>query len=187
MQMLYEILPVFLFFMAFKFYDIYVATMVGIAATILQVIVTRAITNKWDRKQVITMIVFLVFGSMTLYFHNPIFVKWKPTIVFWIFSAAILFTQIFTHKPLMQRMMEGALQNSASIPPKVWLKVNVLWAIFFIVLGSINLYVAYYLSNDAWVNFKFYGISLALFLVSIIQALYLVRFMTDKVTTHEHH
>src|SRR3990167_4933568 len=111
MLMFYEFLPVLLFFLAFKFYDIYFATVVGIAATVIQVAVTRVITGKWDRKQVITMFVFLIFGSMTLYFHNPIFVKWKPTIVFWIFSIVILFTQLFTHKPLMQRMMEGALEN----------------------------------------------------------------------------
>jgi intracellular septation protein len=180
MQMFYEILPVFLFFLAFKFYDIYVATIVGIAATIVQVAATRLVTGSWDRKQVITMLVFVVFGSMTLYFHNPIFVKWKPTIVFWIFSIAILISQKFTHKPLMQRMMEGALQNSANIPSQVWGRVNLMWAAFFIVMGSINLYVAYYLSNDAWVNFKFYGITLALFLVSIIQAIYLVRYLPNK-------
>ena len=182
MQIFYEILPVFLFFLAFKFYDIYVATMVGIVATMLQVIATRFITGKWDRKQIITMLIFLIFGSMTLYFHNPIFVKWKPTIVFWIFSIVILFTQLFTHKPLMQRMMEGALENVV-IPSKVWLKINSMWAAFFIILGSINLYIAYSFSNDAWVNFKFYGISAALFLVSILQALYLVRFMTGKQPT----
>lgn len=180
MQMFYEILPVFLFFLAFKFYDIYVATIIGIAATVIQVLITRIHTGIWDRKQVITMGVFIVFGGMTLYFHNPIFVKWKPTIVFWIFALAILITQAFTRKPLMQRMMEGALQQSGNIPSKVWRNINFLWAFFFLVLGMINLYVAYFLSNDAWVNFKFYGITAALFLMSIIQALYLVRFISDK-------
>lgn len=180
MQLFYEILPVFLFFLAFKFYDIYVATIVGIVATIVQVIATRAMTGNWDRKQVITMAIFVLFGGMTLYFHNPIFVKWKPTIVFWIFAVAILITQIFTYKPLMQRMMEGALQHSANIPSQVWRKLNILWAIFFLAMGTVNLYVAYFFSNDTWVNFKFYGISSALLIASIAQALYLVRFMTEK-------
>jgi intracellular septation protein len=123
------------------------------------------------------------FGGMTLYFHNPIFVKWKPTIVFWIFSAAILFTQLFTHKPLMQRMMEGALDNAVKIPARAWKRVNLLWASFFVIMGWVNLYVAYNYSNDIWVNFKFYGISSALVLVSIIQAFYLLRFMGDKQGT----
>lgn len=183
MQLFYEIFPVFLFFLAFKFYDIYAATVVGIAATVLQVIATRAVTGKWDRKQVITMAIFILFGGMTLYFHNPIFVKWKPTIVFWIFAIAILFTQIFTRKPMMQRMMEGAMQPSAVIPSQIWRNINMMWAVFFMMMGAMNLYVAYFYSNDVWVNFKFYGISVSILLVSIIQALYLVRFMAEKEHT----
>tara|TARA_R110000868_G_scaffold39407_7_gene137339 strand:+ start:810 stop:1358 length:549 start_codon:yes stop_codon:yes gene_type:complete len=181
--MFYEILPVFLFFIAFKFYDIYVATMVGIVATITQVILTRAVTGKWDRKQLITMAVFVVFGSMTLYFHNPIFVKWKPSIVFWIFSVAIIITQLFTKKPLMQRMMEGAIENNEKIPERIWRLVNILWALFFIVLGMINLYIAYYHTNEVWVNFKFYGITIALFIFSIIQTAILFRYISGKQST----
>lgn len=180
MHLFYEILPVFLFFLAFKFYGIYTATIVGIIATTIQVLATRLVTKQWDRKQLITMSVFLVFGGMTLYFHNPIFVKWKPTIVFWVFSFAILITQIFTKKPLMQRMMEGAMEGQHSIPQRVWRNVNLLWGIFFIVMGGVNIYIAYTYSDDIWVNFKFYGITGALLVVSVIQAIYLVRFMTDK-------
>lgn len=183
MQMFYEILPVFLFFLAFKFYDIYIATIVGIVVTVAQVILTRIVSGKWDRKQLITMAVFLVFGSMTLYFHNPIFVKWKPTIVFWIFSVAIIITQFFTSKPLMQRMMEGAIENSHTIPARVWKRVNLMWAVFFVTMGIINLYVAYAYSNDAWVNFKFYGITSGLFLFSIIQTLFLFRHLSGKLPT----
>lgn len=182
MQMFYEVLPVFLFFLAFKFYDIYVATLVGIAATVIQVLLTRFMTGKWDRKQVITMAVFVVFGSLTLYFHNPIFVKWKPTIIFWIFSIVILGTHLFSRKTLMQRMMEGALQD-AVVPSQAWRNVSLMWAVFFVVMGSINLYVAYFLSDDAWVNFKFYGITAALLIISVVQALYLVRYMNGKQPT----
>lgn len=183
MHLLYEILPVFLFFLTFKFYDIYAATVVGIVATIVQVMMTRIVTGVWDRKQVITMGVFVLFGGMTLYFHNPIFVKWKPTIVFWIFAAAILITQFFTRRPLMQRIMEGALEQNGMLPSRVWRRVNIMWALFFLFMGSVNLYVAYELSNDAWVNFKFYGITLSLLAASIIQAVYLFRFVTDKPNT----
>lgn len=183
MQMLYEILPVLLFFLAFKFYGIYMATMVGIYATAIQVFITRLVTKSWDKKQLVTLSVFLVFGGMTIYFHNPIFVKWKPTIVFWAFAFVIIMTQLFTSKPLMQRMMEGALQSQASIPAVVWRNVNVLWASFFTIMGCVNLYIAYHFSDDAWVNFKFYGITGALFVVSIIQAIYLMRYLSDKETS----
>lgn len=180
MHFIFEIFPVFLFFIAFKFYDIYVATTVGIVATAAQVLITRVWLGQWDKKQLITLVVFVFFGGMTLYFHNPIFVKWKPTIVFWVFSCVILFTQIFTYKPIMQRLMENVVQEKGSVPQAVWQKLNLLWGVFFFLLGAINLYIAYYLSNDAWVNFKFYGITAALFLISIIQAVYLMRFMTEQ-------
>jgi intracellular septation protein len=182
MQLFYEIFPVFLFFIAFKWYGIYVATVVGIVTTFLQVIATRLWAKKWDRKQLVTLAVFLVFGGMTLYFHDPIFVKWKPTIIFWIFAVIILGSHLFTQKPVMQRLMENAVeQGKANIPMSVWKKINISWACFFLLLGGINLYVAYHLSNDAWVNFKFYGITSALFIFSILQAFYLMRyFNTEK-------
>lgn len=179
MQLFYEIFPVLLFFLAFKFYDIYVATVVGIVTTLLQVIINRLYFKKWDKKQLITLFIFSLFGGMTLYFHDPIFVKWKPTIVFWIFGLAILCSQLFTKKPLMQRLMENVLQGKGEVPVPIWKRLNIVWALFFIGLGSLNLYVAYFYSNDAWVNFKFYGVTSALFLLSILQALYLMRFMTE--------
>lgn len=180
MQLIYEILPVFLFFIAFKFYDIYVATIVGIAATFLQVLLTRIFYKKWDRKQLITFGVFLFFGGMTLYFHNPIFVKWKPTIVFWVFATITIASQFLSKRPLMQHLMEHMLENKAVIPFQVWKRLNVVWAAFFFCLGGVNLYVAYFMSNDAWVNFKFYGISGALIVLSIGQSMYLMRYMVEN-------
>ena len=180
MQLFYEFFPVLLFFLAFKFYGIYVATVVGIVTTFLQVVVTRCWIRKWDRKQLITLAVFLVFGGMTLYFHDPIFIKWKPTIIFWIFALVILGSHVFTHKPLMQRLMENAVQQgNASVPLAAWKIVNVCWACFFLLLGGANLYVAYHLSNEAWVNFKFYGITSALFIFSMLLAFYLMRYVSE--------
>lgn len=182
MQLFYEIFPVFLFFLAFKFYGIYAATIVGIVTTLLQVFITRLLQKKWDKKQLITLAVFLFFGGLTLYFHNPIFVKWKPTVIFWIFSILIITTHFFTQKPLMQRLMENMLQGKGTIPRPVWYRLNSLWAVFFTTLGAINLYIAYHYSNDAWVNFKFYGVTSALIIFSIIQAVYLSRYITETET-----
>jgi len=183
MHLFYEICPVVLFFSAFKMHDIYVATVVGIVSTFLQVILTRLYTKKWDNKQLITLSVFLVFGGMTLYFHNPIFIKWKPTVVFWVFSIALIVSQLFTQKPLIQRLMEGMFENK-QIPKNVWTKLNVVWTLFFIVLGTINLYVAYQFSNDAWVNFKLYGVTSSLIAISLFQALYLLRYMTESTVNN---
>ncbi|RDI46038.1 septation protein A [Aquicella lusitana] len=181
MQLFYEIFPVFLFFLAFKFYDIYVATVVGIVATLAQVLLSRFLAGKWDNKQLITLGVFVFFGGMTLYFHNPIFVKWKPTIVFWVFALVIVGYQLIARRSLMQRLMQNMLQDKGAIPIKVWKRLDFIWALFFSGLGCMNLYIAYYFSNDAWVNFKFYGVTGALFLFSIFQAFYLMRYLSDKI------
>lgn len=180
MQLFYEIFPVFLFFLAFKFYGIYVATTVGIVATLIQVISNRIWFSRWDKKQLVTLFIFVVFGGMTLYFHNPIFVKWKPTIVFWVFALVILIYQLFTTKPLMQRLMQNMVEDKNNIPLHIWTKINIAWSLFFLLMGTINLYVAYYYSNNAWVNFKFYGITLALFIFSLVQTLFLIRYLPEK-------
>jgi intracellular septation protein len=181
MQFLYELFPVLLFFLAFKFYDIYVATIVGIVATFLQVIINRLLVGRWDKKQLVTLGVFVFFGGMTLYFHNPIFVKWKPTVVFWIFALVMIGYQIFTSKPLMQRLMENMMQDKGEVPFSVWKRINMAWALFFFILGGINLFIAYHYNNDVWVNFKFYGITLSLLAFSVGMALYLARYVSDKV------
>jgi intracellular septation protein len=173
-------MPVLLFFLAFKFYGIYVATVVGIIATSIQVVLTRFFKGYWDKVQLLTLAVFTVFGSMTLYFHDPIFVKWKPTVIFWIFGIVIFASQWVTHKPIMQRLMEKSLtEKGAIINPSVWKTLNIMWTLFFILLGGVNLYVAYHFSNDVWVNFKFYGITIALMVFSVFQALYLMRHISE--------
>ncbi len=182
MQLFYEIFPVFLFFLAFKFYGIYVATVVGIVTTFLQVLFNRFSFGKWDRKQLVTLVVFLLFGGLTLYFHDPIFVKWKPTIIYWIFALVIIGSQVMTQKPLIQRLMGHMLDEKGAVPARVWKQLNLFWGLFFAALGGVNLYVAYNYSNDAWVNFKFYGVTSALFVLSIVQAIYLMRFLSETKT-----
>lgn len=180
MALFYEIFPVFLFFIAFKFYDIYVATLVGIVTTLMQVMLTRLRTGKWDKKQLITLAVFVIFGGATLYFHNPIFVKWKPTIVFWIFALAVVISHFFTKKSLMERMLEGLLDGKDCIPRHVWTKITLFWALFFVAIGGVNLYIAYNFSNETWVNFKFYGLTIALIVFCMAQAFYLVKYVENK-------
>jgi intracellular septation protein len=180
MHFLYEIIPVFLFFITFKVYGIYTATKVGIAASAIQVSFSRIFLKKWDKAQIITLIVFTVFGSMTLYFHNAIFIKWKPTIVFWLFAIVILGSHFLMEKSLPKRIMEHALQPKHAIPDRIWRNLSYTWALFFIALGIVNLYIAYQFDDNAWVNFKFYGITSALFILSIAQAVYLMPFLSEK-------
>lgn len=176
LNLLYDFIPVFLFFLAFKIYGIYVATVVGIVATALQVVVTTLWKKKVDKKQLVTLFVFVVFGGMTLYFHNPIFVKWKPSIIFWIFGTVFLLSHFIGKKVIIQRMMENMLEGK-QLPDLVWKRMNLTWALFFLILGTVNIFIAYHFSTDTWVNFKFYGILGLLILFSVLQALCLSRYL----------
>ncbi|MEO8400801.1 MAG: septation protein A [Gammaproteobacteria bacterium] len=179
LNMFYDFIPILLFFFAFKFYGIYVATVVGIVATALQVVITTVWKKKLDTKQLVTLGVFVVFGGLTLYFHNPLFVKWKPTVIFWIFGLVFLLSHLIGKKPLIQRMMEKAMESNQKLPDRVWKKMNIAWAVFFILLGTTNLYIAYHFSTDVWVNFKFYGIFGLLVIFSVLQALCLSRYLNE--------
>lgn len=178
---LIDFIPVILFLIAFKMYGIYVATSVGIISTALQVIITRFVRKKFDKQQLVTLVVFAVFGGMTLYFHNPIFVKWKPSIVFWVFGAAFLLSQVIGQKPIIQRMLENLVDEKAAtpVPKNFWKKLNLAWGLFFIILGTINLYVAYSFSTEIWVNFKVYGILFLLMIFSFAQAICLSKYLSD--------
>jgi intracellular septation protein len=180
LNLIYDFLIIILFFVAFKLYDIYVATLVGIFGTGFQVIIHRIWKGQFDNKQLFVFGIFLIFGGMTLYFHNPIFVKWKPSIVFWIFGLAILFSHFMTKQPIMQRLMGKILEDKASIPLPVWKKLNLAWGLFFIALGCINIFVAYHFTTDIWVNFKVYGILSSLLIFTVGQSLYLARYMEQE-------
>lgn len=176
--MVFDFLLVVIFFITFKMYDIYIATSVIIVGASFQVIVTRLIHGKFDKKQLIILAVLIVFGGMTLYFHDPIFIKWKPTVVFWMLGIVFFATQFFGAETLTQRIMKRSLEGKASIPKTVWKKLNLAWAVFFIVLGLVNVILAYYLSTDAWVNFKLYGVLSALILFGLAQSICLARYIT---------
>jgi intracellular septation protein len=176
-----DFIPVLLFLLAFKIYGIYVATTVGIVATAIQVIITRIVRKKFDKQQLITLVVFAVFGGMTLYFHNPTFVKWKPSIVFWIFGGAFIISQFIGKKPIIQAMLEKVVdaEMKSQVPDIVWRRLNMAWGIFFLILGTVNIYVAYTFSTDTWVNFKVFGILGLIMVFSFVQAFCLARYLSD--------
>ncbi len=185
---LFDLLPVLLFFIVFKYQGIYAATWVGIISTFLQTTIYRLIQKSWDKMQVVTLIIFIIFGGMTLYFRNPIFVKWKPTLIFWIFALILMGSHFIGEKPMMQRILEGALSNpkngkkqkvhtSVVLPLGVGKKLNLAWTLFFLVLGTINIYIAYQFNDNVWVNFKLYGITVATLIFSLLQTIFLLRYV----------
>lgn len=178
LNIIYEFLLVIIFFVTFKFYDIYAATITIMVGAALQLLVTRFYKGKYDKKQVIILVILFLFGGMTLYFHNPIFIKWKPTVVFWMLGAVFLVSQFMGKKTLTQRMLAHALEGKSMVPDVVWKRLNLAWAIFFLLLGLVNVFVAYYFSTDSWVNFKLYGVLSALLLFGFLQSLFLTRYMS---------
>jgi intracellular septation protein len=175
MKLLVDFFPILLFFVAYKVYGIYVATMVAIVATIVQVAYVWARTRRVEPMHLITLAVIAVFGGATLYFQDELFIKWKPTVVNWLFGVAFLLSQIFGRRTAIERLLGGKVE----LPSGVWKRLNLMWASFFIVVGGVNLFVAYRFDTDTWVNFKLFGlIGLTLFFV-ILQTLYLHRYVAE--------
>lgn len=173
MKFLFDYFPIIGFFIAFKLWGIYVATAVAIASSVLQVGLYWLKHRRFEKLHVITMIFIIILGGSTLIFHKPIFIKWKPTIVYWIFSVVLIGSQWIGNKTLIHRM----LNEQITLPAKIWTHLNISWAIFFLLLGALNLYVVYHYSTNAWVNFKLFGtLGLMLFFI-IVQALYVTKYL----------
>lgn len=175
MKLLFDFFPIALFFVAFKVYDIYVATIVAIVATCLQVGYTRLKHKKVETMHLITLLLIVVLGGATLYLQDERFIKWKPTIVNWLFGVAFLGSQLIGKHTFMERMMKSNL----SLPRMIWRRLNLSWAMFFILLGFINLYVMQVYDTDTWVNFKLFGMLGLTFVFVLLQAVYLSRYVSE--------
>ncbi|ATX78815.1 intracellular septation protein [Mariprofundus aestuarium] len=176
MKMFFDFLPVLLFFIVYKMYDIYLATGVLIAASFIQTVGHRVIKGSFEKTHVITFALIALFGGLTIALQDETFIKWKPTAINWLFSVVFIGSQFIGEKTIIERMMGGNL----TLPRMVWLKLNIAWAIFFIVLGALNIYVAFSFDTDTWVNFKLFGLMGLTFLFIIAQSLFLVPYLKDS-------
>jgi len=176
MKFLFDIFPVVLFFVAFKYYDIYVATVVAIAATAVQIVWVWLRHRKVEKMLWISFLVIAVFGGATLALQDETFIKWKPTVLYWLFAGALAIAELGFRKNLIRAMMESQI----ALPAPVWRRLLASWIAFLAVMGAINLAVAYNFSTDAWVNFKLFG-GIGLMLVFVVlQALILSRYIEQK-------
>jgi intracellular septation protein len=175
MKFLFDFLPILFFFLAYKFFDIYVATAVAIASTVAQVAVIWFNTRKLAKMQLITLAIIIVFGGLTLYLQDEMFIKWKPTVVNWLFAAAFLATQFFGERTAIERMMGSAL----TLPGQIWRRLNLGWIGFFFFLGCANLYVMSYFDTGTWVNFKLFGMLGLTVVFIVLQSLFLSRYMKE--------
>jgi len=179
MKFLTDFLPVALFFIAYKMADIYVATGVLIATSFAQVGIQWLQHRKVEKMHLVVLGLAVFFGGLTLALRDPLFIKWKPTVVNWLFAIAFLGSQFIGKSTLVERMMSHAV----TLPAGIWGRLNMAWALFFLLMGGLNLYVAFNFAEETWVNFKLFGMMGLTFLFVIIQALYMARFMQETNET----
>ena len=173
MKLLIDFFPIILFFAAFKLWGIYVATAVAIVATIGQILWLRHSHGKVEPMQWVSLGVIVLFGGATIALQNETFIKWKPTVLYWLMGGTLAAGQLFFRKNLLKTLMGSQLD----LPEPAWRVTNWSWIAFFAVMGVLNLWVAYSFDTDTWVNFKLFG-GMGLMVVFVIgQALYLGRYM----------
>ncbi len=204
MKQLFDFFPILLFFIVYKFYldlpeawilsvngllpfmalepgearhAIYLATLTAILATVVQVALVALIKRKVEKMLLVTLLLLLVFGGATLFLKDPVFIKWKPTAINWLFAVVFLGSHFIGDKPLVQRMMGHALEIADR---SVWARLNLAWILFFVLSGVANLVVAFNFSEEIWVDFKLFGL-LGLTLIFVIgQAFWLARFIPPE-------
>jgi len=199
MKILFDLLPVIFFFAAYqiagffpedahalvtkwlasdipaKQAPILIATFVTIIAAVLQIAIVWLKRRKVDRMLWISLIVIAILGGATLAFHNPAFIQWKPTVLYWLFGLALLVSSTVFRRNLIRLMLDGQIR----LPDPIWQHLNLAWALFFVILGALNLYVAYSFSEKTWVNFKLFGCTALVFVFALAQGLYLSKHLLE--------
>ncbi|MEE4611145.1 septation protein A [Serratia marcescens] len=176
MKQFLDFLPLIVFFAFYKLYDIYVASGALIVATALGLVFTWVKYRKIEKMTLITFLMVLVFGTLTLVFHNDLFIKWKVTVIYALFALALLISQWVLKKPLVQRMLGKEL----TLPDKVWSNLNLAWAVFFLACGLANIYVAFWLPQSVWVNFKVFGLTVLTLVFTLLSGIYIYRHMPEE-------
>jgi len=173
MKFLFDLFPVILFFITFKFADIYAATIVAMVATILQILWVYYRHRKIDAMQWASLILIVVFGGLTIFLQNKVFIQLKPTVLYWLFAAVLFISAQFFKKNWIQVVMGKQVALKPQHAHSIWGKLNLAWIIFFLVMGVLNLYVAFEFSEDTWVNFKLFGSTGLLVVFIILQSIWL--------------
>ncbi|HET9644464.1 MAG TPA: septation protein A [Burkholderiaceae bacterium] len=205
MKLLLDFLPIFLFFGAFKYAEhhkewaaafatqhfggivsggvvgaseapVLLATVVVIAATLAQVGYLALARKKIDTMLWVSLALVVVFGGATIWFHNDTFIKWKPSVLYWVMALAFAVSQLLFNRNLLRMLLGEQLQ----LPDFVWRRLNVAWVVFFALMGVINLWVAYTFSTETWVSFKAFGLIGMMLVFTLGQGLYLGRYLQDE-------
>ena len=204
MKLLFDLFPVILFFAVFKFAGaqpeaaqafagqylsfivvdgeisaqqapILLATAVAILATLAQVLWLLIRRRHVDTMLWVSLVIIMVFGGATIYFHDELFIKWKPTVLYWCFALTLLGAQLILRKNLIRSLMGQQM----TLPDPVWNKLNLAWGAFFAAMGALNLYVAFNFPLELWVNFKMFGFLGLMIVFVVLQSIYLSRHLKE--------
>lgn len=176
MKFLFDLFPVALFFAAFKLFDIYVATAVAIGTTALQVAWLKLRGKPVHVMLWASFAIIVLFGGATLLLQDETFIKWKPTVLYWLFGGVLAGAVLLFDRNLIRALLAEQMQ----LPDRVWTRLNWSWVAFFAFMGAANLYVAYNYSTDLWVNFKLFGGMGLMFLFVIAQSLLLAKYSEQE-------
>jgi intracellular septation protein len=178
MKILTEFLPILAFFIAFKAFDIYIATGVAIAITLLQMMWLLLKKQPITKMQIFNFIVILIFGGLTIFLHDESFIKIKPTILYWSFALALTISFYVFKKNLIQSVMGKELVLNTDNPESIWATINLSWIVYFVFLGGLNLYISNQFSQDVWVNFKLSTIGLLVVFI-VLQGIWLSKYIKN--------
>jgi intracellular septation protein len=175
MKIFFDLLPVILFFVGYKLFDIYIATAVAIGTTIALILWSKLVLKHVDKMLMVNGAIISVLGGITLLLHDKTFIMWKPTALYWIGALVLFVSNQFFKKNLIQQMMQKVLNP----PNAIWDKLNLVWVLFLVILGILNLYVAFNFSENAWVNFKLFGVTTLMFAFMIVQTVTLKQYLVN--------
>jgi intracellular septation protein len=175
MQALLEFAPLAVFLVAYYAAGLYAATAALMVAMGVLLVIDYARGRRVPPMHALSAVLVFAFGTATLVLHNQRFIQWKPTVFFWLASLAFLGSFWIGERPLAQRFLSAALAGEVHVAPAVWRRLNWLWIVFYLLLGVLNLVVAFNASERTWVNFKVFGLTIATFLFIAAQIAWLAR------------
>ncbi len=182
MKVLLDFLPILIFFIVYKSTgNLITATGVLIPITILQVGMVYWLTRKVEKMALVTLVLVVVLGGLTILLNDGSFIMWKPTIVNWLFAIAFLGSHFIGEKLIIHRLLGHAIE----LPRSSWIKLSYAWIIFFFGIGIANLIVAHQFSEEIWVNFKLFGLLGLTFIFLIIQGVWISRNGSEVTETDE--
>ncbi len=177
MQMFNDMFPLLVFFIVYKIWGLYWGTFALIVASAIQILTMQIKQGFVKPIYWVSFILILIFGSLTIFFHDPMFLKWKVSIINWLMGAAFLLSHFFK-RTVLEIFVKQA--QGTPLPTEVLRRINLLWGLFFVFLGTLNIYIAYHYSTNTWVNFKVFGMFGLTIVFVFVQTAYLYHLLKSR-------